>query len=198
MSSEHKFDMIVACDLNWGIGYKNNLLVKLPEDMELFKLRTIGNCIIMGNNTKNSLPRALPRRWNIVMSKSHDPGTAEGFTYVQSFEKLYSLLDNLDTINNSYPNDRPDNIVICGASIYKQFLEKNLIQHIFLTTFNHKFDNVDTFIPNLYSYGFKVNESSHLHMNTGYDTWTNSTKTFIDTDGQEKPYQFKIQTLVKE
>jgi len=195
MSSEHKFDMIVACDLNWGIGYKNNLLVRLPEDMTFFKSLTIGNCIIMGNNTKNSLPRALPRRWNIVISRSHESGPAEGFTYVQTFEKLYELLD---IINSAYLKDKPNSIVIGGASIYKQFLEKDLIQRIFLTTFNHKFDNVDTFIPNLYSYGFGIDESNPLNINTGYDEWTNSIKSFIDVDGQEKPYQFKIQTLVKE
>lgn len=30
-------NLIVAVDNNWAIGYKNDLLFKIPEDMKYFK-----------------------------------------------------------------------------------------------------------------------------------------------------------------
>jgi dihydrofolate reductase len=33
---------IVAVDLNWGIGYRGNLLLRIPDDMNFFKQMTLG------------------------------------------------------------------------------------------------------------------------------------------------------------
>ena len=51
---------IVAVDENWGIGYKNELLVSIPADMKLFREKTTGNVIIMGRKTLESFPNGLP------------------------------------------------------------------------------------------------------------------------------------------
>jgi len=32
---------IVAVDSNWGIGYKGNLLQRIPEDMRFFRQMTL-------------------------------------------------------------------------------------------------------------------------------------------------------------
>lgn len=66
-------NMIVACDLNGGIGYKNDLpWNKNKEDMRWFKNNTNGHIIVMGKNTWNSIgANPLPNRINyIVTSKS--------------------------------------------------------------------------------------------------------------------------------
>lgn len=47
---------IVAVDLNWGIGYKGNLLQRIPEDMKFFKQMTLGKVVVMGRKTFESLP----------------------------------------------------------------------------------------------------------------------------------------------
>ncbi|MDD4801313.1 MAG: dihydrofolate reductase [Syntrophomonas sp.] len=61
---------LVAVDLNWGIGYKGNLLLKIPEDMKFFKQTTLGKAVVMGRATFESLPgqRPLKDRNNFVLS----------------------------------------------------------------------------------------------------------------------------------
>ena len=62
--------MIVACDENFGIGYKGNLLVHIPEDMKRFKDLTMNDIVVMGRKTLESLPKGyLPNRDNVVISR---------------------------------------------------------------------------------------------------------------------------------
>ena len=49
-------NLIVAVDNNWAIGYKNDLLISIPDDMKFFRETTTGNVIIMGRKTLNSFP----------------------------------------------------------------------------------------------------------------------------------------------
>ena len=63
--------IITACDENNLIGYKNCIPWYIPEDLKLFKKRTLGNVIIMGKNTWQSLPKLfLDGRINIVISSN--------------------------------------------------------------------------------------------------------------------------------
>ena len=39
---------IVAVDKNWGIGKNNDLLVHLPTDLKYYKEKTLGKCVIFG------------------------------------------------------------------------------------------------------------------------------------------------------
>ena len=57
---------------NRALGYKNELLWKIPGDLPRFKELTTGRPVIMGLNTFRSLPKALPDRTNIVMSLDTD------------------------------------------------------------------------------------------------------------------------------
>ena len=53
--------MIVSTDKNNAIGYKNDLLCHIPEDLKYFKDITKGNTIVVGSNTYLSFPkRPLP------------------------------------------------------------------------------------------------------------------------------------------
>lgn len=63
--------IICALAENRAIGYNNDLLYHLREDLKRFKALTTGHTIIMGRNTYDSLPKgALPNRRNIVLSSS--------------------------------------------------------------------------------------------------------------------------------
>ena len=62
---------IVAVDKDWGIGYQGQLLEYLPPDMKYFKELTMGNIVIMGRKTWDSLPvKPLVNRHNVIISKS--------------------------------------------------------------------------------------------------------------------------------
>ena len=60
---------MVAVDKNLGIGYKGELLERIPEDIKFFKQSTIGKVVIMGRATFLSLPgqEPLKDRINIVL-----------------------------------------------------------------------------------------------------------------------------------
>ena len=68
------FNIILACDNNYGIGLDNKLPWNFKKDMEYFKNITSSNIpyqksiVIMGRNTMESLPKKhLPNRINIVI-----------------------------------------------------------------------------------------------------------------------------------
>ena len=66
-------NIIVAACKNRGIGLNNKLPWKLKKEMNIFTKLTKGdetNAVIMGKNTWLSLPKALPKRANFVISKS--------------------------------------------------------------------------------------------------------------------------------
>ena len=49
-------NLIVNADRNWGIGYKNKLLVRIPADMKFFRSETMGKVLVMGRKTLESFP----------------------------------------------------------------------------------------------------------------------------------------------
>lgn len=63
--------IIVATDLDDGIGYSGQLpWPKIPEDMARFRDRTMGDVVIMGRKTYDSIGRPLPGRTNVVLTKN--------------------------------------------------------------------------------------------------------------------------------
>lgn len=65
-------NIIVATDPNGVIGKDNKLCWNVPEDLKLFKKRTLNSSIIMGRLTWNSLPKKpLPNRTNYIISRDH-------------------------------------------------------------------------------------------------------------------------------
>jgi dihydrofolate reductase len=81
-------NLIVAVDNNWAIGYKNDLLISIPDDMKFFRETTTGNVIIMGRKTLNSFPNGKPlkNRVNIVITKDTN-FKADGAIVVNSIEE---------------------------------------------------------------------------------------------------------------
>lgn len=106
--------VIVAVDLNWGIGYKGSLLQRIPGDMKFFKQMTLGKIVIMGRETFESLPgkEPLKDRVNIVLSKNECFNNT-GVIACSSIDELFCQL-------KEYNSD--DIFVIGGESIYTQLL----------------------------------------------------------------------------
>ena len=115
-------NIIVARTRNMGIGMKNKIPWRLKGDMEYFKNQTIGNgqnCVIMGKNTWQSLPKKpLPKRENLILSSSLQSDDIDGG---HCFNDIPSLIDYVN-------KTKYENIwVIGGEQIYRNFLELNLI-----------------------------------------------------------------------
>ena len=142
MSENSDMILLYAVDANWGIGYKNDLLVKISEDLKDFKKLTTGNIIIMGRKTFESLPdsKALPNRINIVITKE-ESYSSEGIEVVHSIDELFELLKEID------PNNEKVRYIIGGGSIGRQLLPYCTMGYI--TKIFKSFENVDISLPNL-------------------------------------------------
>ncbi|RYX78898.1 dihydrofolate reductase [bacterium] len=103
--------IIVAYDQNRTIG-KNGQLPwqgELPADMRHFRTVTAGHTVIMGRKTFDSIGKALPKRHNIVVSRS-DMHIDEALV-ASSLEQAYS-----------YAID-DDIYVLGGGQVYAQALD---------------------------------------------------------------------------
>lgn len=126
--------IIVATALNNGIGYNNQLLYWLPNDLKRFKALTTGHTIIMGRKTFESLPKgALPNRRNIVLSKNSEAR----FTGAETFPSLEEAL--------MHCNKDEEVFIIGGESVYKQAI--NIADKIYLTLIDDNSKDADAFFP---------------------------------------------------
>lgn len=102
--------LIYAADKNNGIGFENKLLFKIPQDMEWFKLQTIGKPIVFGRKTFESIGRPLPDRTNIILTRD------------TSFEQEFLITANsVEEVVGAIPA-ATEGMIIGGAEIYEQFL----------------------------------------------------------------------------
>ena len=69
--------LFAAIGKNRELGKDGELIFRLPEDMKYFKKTTMGHPVLMGRKTWESLPRKLPGRKNIVVSRHEVEGADE-------------------------------------------------------------------------------------------------------------------------
>ena len=129
-------NLIFARARNGVIGKDNQLPWHLPEDLAHFKRTTLGQPVIMGRKTWDSLPpkfRPLPGRVNLVVTRQTD-WQASGATVAHSLAQAQSMCDPAQEV-----------WVIGGAEIYAQALpyaRKAVITEIDITV-----DGGDAFAP---------------------------------------------------
>lgn len=128
--------IIAAVAKNNAIGKDNKLLWYLPEDLKRFKEITTGHTIIMGRKTFQSLPKILPDRHHIVITRNKKFSVEDNrVTVINSIEELLALLKK----DEEY-------FVIGGADIYNQLLP--YAEKMYVTILNDEFDG-DVFFPKI-------------------------------------------------
>lgn len=115
--------LIAAISENNIIGNKGKIPWRIPEDLKHFKEITMGNPVIMGRKTYESLPNGpLKGRTNIVLTKDA-AYRREGITVCQNIdEALTTALGSPSRDNISY--------VIGGEKVYASFLHIASIMEI--------------------------------------------------------------------
>lgn len=134
-----KVSIVVAMDLDRGIGKNNDLMWNLPVDMKFFKETTQNHVVVMGRKNYDSIPekyRPLPNRENAVLTRNTD------------FEASGCLVfHSLQNCLNHYKNDSKRTIfIIGGGEIYRLALELNAVDEMYITHVNKRF-GADTFFP---------------------------------------------------
>ena len=135
---------------NRVIGNGNRIPWHLPEDFKFFKATTLGNVVVMGRKTFESLGRPLPNRRNVVLTRhprrllrTH-PELFKGFVEWRGGKRLGTLLrkqyqfyipkvtsrNKADIVlckllDQLVPADFECEVFICGGSeIYRQALPR--------------------------------------------------------------------------
>lgn len=128
---------IVAVDLRGAIGCDNTLPWRLKTDMAFFRQHTVGNTVIMGRKTYESLGnKPLPSRNNIVLSHNAVlfDSTPKCLLAPSVEEALFAASARQD--EGVY--------VIGGAQTYRQF--DHLVDRYLITVVDHKVPNADAFL----------------------------------------------------
>jgi dihydrofolate reductase len=125
--------LIVATDRHRGIGIRNTLPWRLPEDLAFFKRTTSGHPIIMGRKTFDSIGRPLPNRRNIVVTRNPDWSHA-GVEAVSSLQQAATLAGEGEAF------------VIGGAQIYAEALPQ--AERLIVTEIGADFE-CDAYFPEL-------------------------------------------------
>lgn len=133
--------LIAAIGRNGELGLDNKLLWDIPEDMKHFISYTKGKVIAMGSNTFASIGnKPLSGRKCIVLSSSGLAGMA-----IRA-----KTIDDIFSVDHCYP----EIVIIGGASVYKQTIDR--ADKLVITHVDADFD-ADTFFPSIDLTKWKIN-----------------------------------------
>ncbi|MCL1936394.1 MAG: dihydrofolate reductase [Defluviitaleaceae bacterium] len=143
---------IVCMGQNREIGKNNKMPWYIKEDLIYFKKTTIGKTIVMGRKTFESLPKVLPNRKHIVITKNKN--------YSISHDDVLVVHD-IDFLRN-YKREIDETFVIGGSEIYKQLMP--IFDKIYITKIYKNFE-ADVFFPNIDMKVFNLRFSSKIFYN---------------------------------
>lgn len=131
-------NIIAAVDANWAIGYKNELLVKIPNDQKWFQKITTGKVVVMGRKTMETFPNGMPlkNRTNIVL-------TGDRALRVKDAELVYGIEELLEKLKQY---NTKDVYVIGGESVYEELLP--YCDTAYITKIDYTYQ-ADRYFPNL-------------------------------------------------
>ena len=131
--------LIAAVAENGAIGKDNDLIWHLPDDMRFFRDTTVGHFVIMGRKNYDSIPekyRPLAKRTNVIVTRK------------ANFEAPDCLVVNSieEGIEAARCQGDEEVFIIGGGQIYKQALEDDLVDILYLTHVKESFD-ADVYFP---------------------------------------------------
>jgi dihydrofolate reductase len=125
-----RLSILVAMAKNRVIGQNNQLPWHLPADLKHFKFLTMGQTIVMGRKTYESIGRPLPGRENIIITRQSGYDV-QGATVVNSLEDALLICEESSTINN-------ESFIIGGEKLYRQTLD--ICQRMYITEIQSDFE----------------------------------------------------------
>ena len=149
--------LIVAASENNVIGNEGGIPWELPSDMKRFRVLTVGNAVIMGRKTYESIPeqyRPLPGRSNIVISSTLE--STPGFTVVGSLDEAIAKAEDDGEVIA---------FVIGGGGVYREAIP--LVEEIFLTRVKAVIEG-DTFFPEIDPLDWELEGSIDMPPENGF------------------------------
>lgn len=128
--------ILVAFSKNYVIGRDNKLIWYIPKDLKRFKDLTTGKTIIMGRKTFESLPKVLPDRQHIIVTRD---------TSFNIENDKVMVINNIEDIIKLKDTEE-EYFVIGGGEVYKTLLP--YCKRLYLTVIDSEFKG-DTYFPEI-------------------------------------------------
>jgi len=141
---------IVAIAQNFVIGKNGKLPWHYSADLKFFKETTLNHAVVMGFQTWQSVGKPLPKRLNVVLSRSETIENQKGVLLLRSKEAVLELSKYLNC----------DLFIIGGAKTYENFLDA--IDQWIVTEVPETVRNADTFMPRNFLDEFEMKEIKEL------------------------------------
>ena len=161
--------IIAAVSKNYVIGKNNSLPWNITDELKYFKnITTNGkNCLIVGRKTYETLPN-LKNRDIFILTKN------SSFKSKKESDKVFFSINSL----LEYLKDKEYNkkFIIGGSAIYKSFLEKDIIDEIYLSKININIEgdcyfpdnSLDKFSINTIDKKVSIDNNSHRYVDINY------------------------------
>lgn len=124
--------IIAAIGKNNELGKGNDLIWHFKADMKFFKETTMGSAVIMGRKTYESLPKLLPGRKNIIITRAEGM-KVEDAHFVNGVGEALSEAGQQETF------------IIGGASVYAAYLP--IADKLYLTEIEAECADADVYFP---------------------------------------------------
>ena len=151
---------IVAVDEKWGIGKNNDLLFKLPKDMEFFRFTTRQSIVFCGYNTLLSFPGSKPLKGRSTICLCPEEIDREDCYCSHNFDEAVKLVKELSKTHDVF--------VIGGAMLYQSMLpyyDKVYVNKVYAD------GEATVFFPNLdENSDFEVSYADNIEEDNGYET----------------------------
>ncbi len=161
--------LVVAYDENQGIGYKGKMPWHIPEDLRRFQNLTLGQGILMGRKTFESIVHIvggpLPYRMNYVLSTSQNYDAP-------NVKTVTSLEEGIE-------EGRKKNLHLLiggGVKVYEQALP--LCDFLYITKIHATF-SADTFFPKWNKEDFTLLFEKKIEGKTPYTFYTYAKKRIL-------------------
>ena len=139
--------IIAAVGKGLELGYNGDLIWRLPEDLKYFKEVTKSHTVLMGYRTFMSLPKLLPGRKHVVLTREPEKLAAlaaeKGYIGVEPPEVV--AITELFEFVDKYKGTSEELFVIGGGSIYKQLISE--ADKLYLTEIVADFPEADVYFP---------------------------------------------------
>lgn len=150
-----KVSIIAAIDEKRGLGKDNKMMWHIKDDLVHLKNLTKDKIVVLGRKTYESMifyydksGRPLPGKIYIVITRDQNyKPTRDNVIVANSLEEALS----------KYPDD--EIFITGGGEIFRQAMEKNLVDRLYLTLVEGNYD-ADTFFPDYSMFDKIINRES--------------------------------------
>lgn len=152
-NSDITLTLVAACGPRGELGLHGSLPWRQPADLAFFKKITLGGVVVCGRKTFESLPKLLPNRRHIVVSRQKLLNLPPEVTVVSDWQQLVEQLQR---------SEQKSAFLIGGAQLYEQWGPK--AQYCWITHFGLGCE-ADCFFPLEILRGRPIVEQHHHEAN---------------------------------